>query len=297
MAVRTRSRLLVLVAAAALTGLPLYFAFAHPGDGKPFQQLQRQIDELTQRVGVLEAARSDQNDRIAALESLLMHFRRDGNDVTISGANLHVDNGAGRTDMQNGLGNVIVGYNEPRSESPDCRIFPDVCIDDRSGSHMFVAGRYHKYSSYGGIVAGSLNAVTGPFASVIGGRSNLASGDHAAVAGGSSNQASGFDAAVSGGSGNLATGSGAAVCGGAFNAASGLEASVSGGSLNDASGTHASVCGGTHNEASGELASIAGGVFNEAHGEVSCIGGGTNRFLATPYSWQAADVIRVDGPP
>src|SRR6266699_1084609 len=35
--------------------------------------------------------------RVAALESLLWHFRRSGNDVFITGANLHIVNGLGAT--------------------------------------------------------------------------------------------------------------------------------------------------------------------------------------------------------
>ena len=61
---------------------------------------------------------------MAALESLLKHFSRKGNEVTIKGANLHLVNGLGQTDCvdeeepipdcPNGLGNLIVGYNELR---------------------------------------------------------------------------------------------------------------------------------------------------------------------------------------
>ena len=36
--------------------------------------------------------------RVAALETLLKHFSREGNDVTIKGANLHLVNGLGSTD-------------------------------------------------------------------------------------------------------------------------------------------------------------------------------------------------------
>jgi len=296
---RTRkwTRPAVLATAIGLTSLPAFLAFGRPGDGTPFQQLQKQLDELRERVGELEDKCESQTDRIAALESLLVHFSRDGDDVTISGANLHVVNGTGRTDSSNGLGNVIVGYNESRVGSPSCIVFPGLCTDDRTGSHMLVNGSFNNYSSYGGIVVGTVNTASGAFASVSGGRDNEASGMHASVSGGSSNHAAGFDASVSGGSGNVAGARSASVSGGIFNAASGPESSVSGGSLNDASGTESSVCGGTHNEASGELASIGGGIFNEASGQVATIGGGTERLLTSSFAWQAADLVRIDGPP
>jgi hypothetical protein len=48
--------------------------------------------------------------RVAALEDLLVHFTRTGNDVFITGANLHLVNGLQDTSTANGLGNLIVGY-------------------------------------------------------------------------------------------------------------------------------------------------------------------------------------------
>ena len=69
--------------------------------------------------------------------------------VLISGANLQVVSGEGATDATvNGLGNVIVGYDENTS-------------DDKSGSHNLVVGYGHTYSSYGGFVAGQDNSITG----------------------------------------------------------------------------------------------------------------------------------------
>jgi hypothetical protein len=58
--------------------------------------------------------------RVVALEKLLKHFSREGNEIFITGANLHIVNGLGRTDCGegvgapipdglNGLGNLIVG--------------------------------------------------------------------------------------------------------------------------------------------------------------------------------------------
>ena len=69
-------------------------------------------------------------DRVAALETLLKPFTRVGHEVVITGANLHLVNGLGSTDCTaeqdepipdcpNGLGNLIVGYNEPREFSDE----------------------------------------------------------------------------------------------------------------------------------------------------------------------------------
>jgi hypothetical protein len=77
--------------------------------------------------------------RVAALEDLLQHFSRKGNEVFITGANLHIVNGLADTETTNALGNLIVGYNEPFGEG-----------DVRTGSHNVVVGKWHNFSSSGG---------------------------------------------------------------------------------------------------------------------------------------------------
>jgi hypothetical protein len=114
--------------------------------------------------------------RVTALESLLKHFSRAGNEVTIKGANLHLVNGLGTTETTNSLGNLIVGYNEPVGEGEGEYI--------RTGSHNVVVGEAHIFSSFGGLVVGLLNEISGAFAVVSGGRDNTASGEGAAVSGG-----------------------------------------------------------------------------------------------------------------
>src|SRR5262245_1997369 len=101
-------------------------------------------------------------------------LRQEGNEVIFEGCNVHVRSGAGATDAAvNGRGNLIVGYNE-ELPSPE----------DRTGSHNLVVGRFHAYSSFGGLVAGNNNTVAGPEASVSGGISNTARGFGASVSGG-----------------------------------------------------------------------------------------------------------------
>jgi len=87
---------------------------------------------------------ADLQSQIDDLKALLNGVSRSDNDITFSGVNVHVVNGTGTTDgTVNGLGNLIVGYNETRGSG-----------DDRSGSHNIVVGSEHNYSSYGGLVAG-----------------------------------------------------------------------------------------------------------------------------------------------
>src|SRR6266540_3040754 len=101
-----------------------------------------------------------------------------------TGTNVSVLNGLGATHTTNGLGNLIVGYNEPRLFENEGSI--------RTGSHNVVGGTRNNYSSYGGLVVGDHNNVSGTFSSVIGGWGNTASGDGSSVTGGLRNTASGY---------------------------------------------------------------------------------------------------------
>jgi hypothetical protein len=104
--------------------------------------------------------------------------------VVITGANLRIVNGRGSTDCgpedtpipdcPNGLGNLIVGYNEPRGDG----------ADDRTGSHNVVLGKLNNFSRFGGVVVGLGNEISGDFASVYGGIVNRASGELSSVSGG-----------------------------------------------------------------------------------------------------------------
>jgi hypothetical protein len=75
-------------------------------------------------------------ERMSTLENKLSAMTFDGaaNEVVISGANLRIVNSLGSTDTRNGLGNLIVGYNEPRQFD-----LPDI----RTGSHNVVVGQEH----------------------------------------------------------------------------------------------------------------------------------------------------------
>jgi hypothetical protein len=156
-------------------------------------------------------------DRMAALEKKLtaMTFDDAANEVVITGANLRIVNGLGKTDCTddqgnpipncpNGLGNLIVGYNESRAP---------FSTDNRTGSHNVVVGSEHNFSSFGGLVVGRDNEISGAFASVSGGFENRARGTFASVSGGFDNTASGNSAVVSRGADNTASGTFASVSG------------------------------------------------------------------------------------
>ena len=200
------------------------------------------VNTLQTQVGSLQ-------DQVTALQDLLSNVTRTGNDIHITGANLHIESGSGSTDgTVNGLGNLIIGYDEARGDS----------TSDKTGSHNLVIGVGNNYLSYGGLVAGNKNTISGPYTSISGGFNNSASGVTSSISGGLNNKASNIGASVSGGEQNTASSIGSSVSGGKLNIASGSGASISGGSDNTADGDDSSVSGGFHVN--------TGGTFNWAAG-------------------------------
>ena len=272
-----------------------------------FSAVKSAVDDNDGRIAALEATIAslqttitDLQNRLAAVEgnsvlALDGYLTRDVDDygydrALFSGLNVQVINGETQ-DTINGLGNLIVGYNNPHPFS-----------NDKSGSHNLVTGDEHHYSSYGGFLAGWRNISNNIFTSVSGGEYNTASGEYTSVSGGSSNTASGFNSSVSGGIGNTSSASGSSVSGGIRNTASGfnssvsggwnntasgLDSSVSGGINNTASGDFSSVSGGTSNVATGENSSVSGGNTNEARGQNSTVGGGANDLAPGIDDWRA----------
>lgn len=165
------------------------------------------VSALTARVTALETANAELQSRLAGVS-------RNGNTLRFSGMNLQLVDGLGSTGFTNGLGNLLIGYNE----NPG----------DQTGSHNLLLGTDQSFTSWGGIVAGSHNKISGAFASVTGGVNNEASGPWSTVTGGGYNTANGFYSSISGGSENT-------------------------------SDIYGSVSGGEHNSALGEGSSILGG--------------------------------------
>jgi hypothetical protein len=208
--------------------------------------------------------------RVDALERTLTHVTSVTGagglpEVRITGANLRLVNGLRGTATANGLGNLLVGYNEPRQGG-----------NVETGSHNLVVGLGHNFSSFGGLVVGRQNEISGTFASVSGGFDNTASGASAAISGGIFNRASGESAAVSGGFDNTASAS---------------ATSVSGGRGNTARGEGATVNGGHGNTASGLTSAISGGQANTASGFISSVGGGRNRTASGDFDWVAGSLF------
>ena len=90
------------------------------------------------------------NDLVRDLQNKTAFISVEGSDMIVEGANFVVRNGLGSTESTNGLGNLVVGYNEMLANEPR----------DRSGSHNIVTGERHAYISYGSIISGINNTAT-----------------------------------------------------------------------------------------------------------------------------------------
>ncbi len=259
-------------------------------------------EELEIRIVQLET-------QLAQLTALLENVTRvivDGHDtIQFSEVNVQIVDGSETTgDDVNGLGNLIVGYNELRGVG-----------DDRTGSHNIVVGAFHNYSSYGGLVAGYGNNVSGGYSSVSGGSNNTSSGGNSSVSGGVGNIASDNYSSISGGASNTATGYSASVTGGRYNEASGAYSFVGGGGYeseshgNQAFGDYCAILGGRGNLAGdpdfidhtlGQAATVSGGYQNIASGSHSSVSGGNTRILPVACcqrEWWDRLILRVDNRP
>ena len=80
--------------------------------------LETRVATLESKNAALEEKAAALENRIAAIEALLKNVTRNGNDIYVTGANLHIRNGNGGTGTTpNGLGNLIIGYNESSSST------------------------------------------------------------------------------------------------------------------------------------------------------------------------------------
>jgi hypothetical protein len=139
--------------------------------------------------------------------------------VTVTGANLQVTNGLGSTLSTNGVGNILVGYDE--SMLGLCYIVPASMEDiydavacdsagglwlgtvaTKTGSHNVIVGDRHAYTAYSSIVSGTANFSLAKGASIIGGAYNSGLGAYSAITGGVLNHADGRRSSVTGGATN-----------------------------------------------------------------------------------------------
>ncbi len=220
---------------------------------------------------------------IDQLKALLAGVTRTGDNLNFDGMNVRIRNGLGATNgnpdqtdltdptdtVVNGLGNLIVGYDEPAYD-----IHGNISnIQEKTGSHNIVVGPGHNYSSFGGLVSGFSNRISGPYTSVNGGFINWAKGIFSSIGGGRENFAQGQSSTVSGGETNNVFGFASSISGGYNNVALGENSSVNGGFQNRAEGRSSSILGGRNNETLGSYSTISGGNGRTASGTDDWVAG------------------------
>jgi hypothetical protein len=201
------------------------------------------LQALASQVLTLQGEVATLQGQVSSLQTLLAGVSRTslfGQDtLRLSGMNVQIVNGSGSTSTVNGLGNLIIGYDESQGAP-----------ETTTGSHDLILGQRNSFSSYGGLVDGFANTISGPFASVSGGEFSTAANFASSVSGGDENSAESAASSVSGGGGNTTSGEEAWIGGGANNSASGEAATVSGGEFNTAAGDFSSILGGNSNNCS-----------------------------------------------
>jgi len=191
---------------------------------------------------------------IQELQFRLAHVRRSGDELFITGANVHIRNGLGATSLKNAKGNLIVGYNENYSYAT------------RSGSHNVVLGRSNSYTGSGSIVSGVYNTAGADDTAVLGGQGNIVSKATAGSLGGLYNDVSGYYAAAVGGYRNTVTGASASAQAGSYNTVGGSCSAATGGRANLVSGSEAAATAGYINTVTGQGGVALGGSQNTVSG-------------------------------
>jgi hypothetical protein len=210
--------------------------------------------------------------QVSSLDATLAGVSRSGNTLRFTRMNVQIENGEGSSASVNGLGNLILGYNEsPRVQT---------------GSHNLLLGQDLEFGSYGDIVDGYRDTVTGPYSEVLGdgntvngfyssitaGYNNNAKGDWSAITGGSSNQASGYYSTVVGGANNLASDSSGSILGGCANITGTGSLSNRACGFNSSEVIANSVVGGERNTAAG-VADAVLGTHDVSQSGVDTVGG------------------------
>jgi hypothetical protein len=128
---------------------------------------------LTTQIGAVGTGGTTTTTRLTSLEtktaSLSAASVAGQPALVVSGVNLYVQNGMGKTGTSNAVGNLIVGYDE------------DSSANVRTGSHNLVLGTQNDYSSWGGFIAGENGSIFGQYSTVLGGAGLTASARDSSV--------------------------------------------------------------------------------------------------------------------
>ncbi|MCP4135920.1 MAG: hypothetical protein GY754_33435 [bacterium] len=144
------------------SGLVKYVDALEKTVGNTTSGIVKDVDGLQLKVGSFTS--SGLSNRIGSLEKKLSGVTRKDDDngydtLTFSEMNVQINSGSGSTHgPSNGLGNLVIGYNEPYSGPGGAR---------RWGSHYIVVGPENEYWDRGGLVIGHKATNCPPYGAVI----------------------------------------------------------------------------------------------------------------------------------
>lgn len=281
---------LLLVTGLVLSMGPGRTAIAQ-GYGLTLSTLAARVTALENQARTLSSTQSQHEQAIGLLNAKTAYMStgtdRFGHAATYFRAcNVFVQDGLGTTESSgnpNGLGNLIIGYDETTYGFSNNHI----------GSHNLILGTNNHYSSFAGIVAGNNNVISAPGASVLGGEDNSAEGLGSVIIAGSGNNSFGSDSTVLSGQDNLATGWSSAVVSGRANRTFGNDSVVAGGFTDEATGDFSSILGGSQNASLQRFSCVAGGTNNHAIGVASSVCGGQSNVAGGDYSSVTGGVSNI----
>ncbi len=275
-----------------------------------FQSLKTELDQSKATIYKLEQQINKMGDNsVLALDGYLKLGFKEGHPIAIFNAiNVQVDNGTGRTDRTvNGLGNLIIGYNETSSGSLYFCSNPNYTLQSRCtlngyqwdnnvrrGSHNLIVGSNNSYDDYGSIIAGVGNTSNANYSNILGGIANYTAAVYSSISGGRFNETYAYFSSITGGYDNVTSGKYSSISGGRENTASGLYSSISAGIKNIAEGQSSSVSGGQRNQAKGEYSSVTSGSGNQATTTGSSVTGGQSNTARGYMSNVSGGAIRVE---
>jgi hypothetical protein len=141
-----------------VTALQKALALVQSNDATAASNLQARLTVIENNHALLlgRFVRVDENTEVGVI----------GPNIVFTGANIHIVSGSGFTADGSGLGNLIVGYNESPVNTtlfnPRTQTTGDTLLTgDRRGSHNHVLGRFNKFTSFGGLVSGEDNTISG----------------------------------------------------------------------------------------------------------------------------------------
>jgi hypothetical protein len=140
-------------------------------DPEQVQQLVTLLTETEERVTALEekcVAMASHETRLITVENKTQFIHVDGTTTIFEGTNVQILSGSGGTEGTNGLGNLIIGYNE---EGDFITYYERV--PNRTGSHNLIVGSNNEWTGFGSFVAGYLDIMNGNYCTLLGCGSTL----------------------------------------------------------------------------------------------------------------------------